>query len=173
MKNNYPLNVFLLIFLLILYFDSCTKYSDSDRAILETKEQNIYHILLNPPDEEILVTVEYGLEPYWEYSNQQVETLYERGFFFLFEKETSFTHSTNDSLEIIVKSIYSSSGAPPHLILLERNYFQYNSYDNSINYIKTEVLENDSLTLAPTRSDEFMDILYHQIMEKSEENNND
>ncbi|MBW2664550.1 MAG: hypothetical protein JRD93_21895 [Deltaproteobacteria bacterium] len=65
---------------------------------------------------------EYGLGSDWIFTGNQIETLFAKGFFFLFEIECTFTNTTNKELKIIISSIHSCSGATPHFVLIEREF---------------------------------------------------
>ncbi|MCK4828866.1 hypothetical protein KA005_74770 [bacterium] len=106
---------------------------------------------------------EYGLDDDWIFSGNRIETLYTKGFFFLFEIESTFTNKTNNELKIIISSIHSCSGVPPHFVLIERNHFQFNDKTGTGKMTKTEVLEGGMLTLAPTEQDSFGDVLYSAV----------
>jgi hypothetical protein len=106
---------------------------------------------------------EYGLESDWSFSGNRIETLYTKGFFFLFEIESSFTNKNNDELKIIISSVHSCSGVPPHFVLIERTHFKFNDKTGEGKVIKTEVLEGGVLILAPTKRDIFGDVLYSAV----------
>ena len=106
---------------------------------------------------------EYGLGSEWIFIGNQIETLFAKGFFFLFEIESTFTNTTNKELKIIISSIHSCSGATPHFVLIERTHFEFNDKTGEGKLTKTEVLEGGELTLAPTKQDIFFDVLYSAV----------
>jgi len=110
--------------------------------------------------ENLKYTSEYGLGSDWIFSGNRIETLYTKGFFFLFEIESSFANKNNNELKIIISSIHSCSGVPPHFLLMERTHLEFNDKTGKGKVTRTEVLEGGELTLAPTEQDTFGDVLY-------------
>lgn len=106
---------------------------------------------------------EYGLEPNWNFSGNRIELLYTKGFFFLFEIQSSFTNKNNNELKTIISSIHSCSGVPPHFLLIERTHLTFNEKTGKGKVNRTEVLNGGELTLAPTEQDTFGDVLYMAV----------
>lgn len=106
---------------------------------------------------------EYGLGSDWIFSGNRIETLFTKGFFFLFDLESTFTNRTNKDLKIIINSIYSCSGVPQHVVLIQRTHFEFNDKTGEGKLTKKEVLEGGALTLAPTKQDIFFDVLYSAV----------
>lgn len=111
---------------------------------------------------------EYALGSEWIFLGNRIETLYTKGFFFLFEIESTFTNKTNNELKIIISSIHSCSGVPPHFVLIERTHLEFNDKTGKGKVTKTEVLEGGELTLAPTEKDTFGDVLYMAVKDDKE-----
>lgn len=106
--------------------------------------------------------------PDWIFSDSQIETLYRKGFFFLFDIESTYTNKNNDELKIILRSKHTCSGYPPHFLLIERTHFKVNDKTDEVKLTKEEVLEGGDLTLAPTKQDRFGDFLYRVVKDDKE-----
>ena len=155
--------IILIIFgLLILIHTGCgNDESYTEQAIKDVEKQCLYRI--STPNEDKMSRVEVGLGPNWQYSSHSVEKLFSQGFFFLFYKQSEFIDKNNNILIRIVYSVYSCSGEPPHILLLEREHFSKSQNNETLKLIKKEVLENGNLSLAPTDEDISSDTLYNKI----------
>lgn len=118
--------------------------------------------------ENLKYTSEYGLGSDWNFSGNRIESLYTKGFFFLFDVESSFTNKNNNELKIIISSIHSCSSVPPHFVLIERTHLEFNDRTGKGKVTKTEVLEGGELALAPTEKDTFGDVLYLAVKDDKE-----
>jgi len=165
--NNFSIIQIIFGFLILVHTGCGNNESYTEQAIKEVEEQCLYRI--STPNEDKMSRVEIGLGPNWQYSRHVVEKLYNEGFFFLFHKQSEFIDKTDNNLIRIVYSVYSCSGVPPHILILEREHFSKSQNNETLELIKKEVLENGNLSLAPTDEDTASDILYNKI--KNEKQN--
>ena len=159
--NNFSIILIIFGFLILLHTGCGNDDSYTEQTIKEVEEQCLYRI--STPNEDKMSRVEVGLGPNWQYSSHSVEKLFSQGFFFLFYKQSEFIDKNNNNLIRIVYSVYSCSGEPPHILLLEREHFSKSQNNETLKLIKKEVLENGNLSLAPTDEDTASDILYNKI----------
>jgi len=159
--NNFSIILIIFGFLILIHTGCGNDDSYTEQAIKDVEEQCLYRI--STPNEDKMSRIEVGLESNWQYSSHSVEKLFNEGFFFLFYKQSEFIDKTNNNLIRIVYSIYSCSGVPPHILLLEREHFSKSQNSEKLELIKKEVLENGNLSLAPTDEDISSDILYNKI----------
>ncbi len=158
--NNFSIILIIFVFL-ILINTGCGNDDSYKQAIKDVEEQCLYRI--STRNEDKMSRIEVGLGPNWQYSSHSVEKLFNEGFFFLFYKQSEFIDKTDNNLIRIVYSVYSCSGEPPHILLLEREHFSTNKNNETLKLIKKEVLENGNLSLAPTDEDISSDTLYNKI----------
>ena len=159
---------FVYFFLFIVFLLSvwgCDKKENKKQQAMKEIWQQCKDILsmTYEKDENLSSTDKYGLGSDWIFSDNRIETLYKKGFFFLFRIESSFTNKNNDELKIIISSKCSCSGVPPHFVLIERSHFEINDKTGEPKFINNEVLEGGMLTLAPTKQDDFSDVLYWAV----------
>jgi len=159
--NNFSIKLFIFGFLILIHTGCGNDDSYTKQAIKDVEKQCLYRI--STPNEDKMSRVEVGLGPNWQYSSHSVEKLFNENFFFLFHKQSKFIDKTDNTLTRIVYSVYSCSGVPPHILLLERNHFSKSQNSDELELIKREVLENGNLSLAPTEEDTASDILYNKI----------
>ena len=157
-----------LYVILVVLLGGCTKQNtDTEDAIESVREQCEFRILSEDRMDHSTLRIIYGLDSDWDYEGYKMYNTYSNGFFYLFEKETTFKHKSKDSLETIINSVYSCSGVPPHLTVLERSFFNYNRTTHDVTWIKKLVNEDSELAKAPTDRDESLDVMYQMV--KSEE----
>jgi len=159
--NNFSIILIIFGFIILIHSGCGDNESYTKQAIKDVEEQCLYRI--STPNEDKMSRVEIGLGPNWQYSSHSVEKLFNQNFFFLFHKQSEFIDKTDNNLIRIVYSVYSCSGVPPHILLLEREHFSKSQNSDELELIKREVLENGNLSLAPTDEDTSSDILYNKI----------
>ena len=159
--NNFSIILIIFGFLILIHTGCGNDDSYTKKAIKDVEEQCLYRI--STPNEDKMSRVEVGLGPNWQYSSHSVEKLFNENFFFLFHKQSKFIDKTDNTLTRIVYSVYSCSGEPPHILLLEREHFSKSQNNETLKLIKKEVLENSNLSLAPTDEDTSSDTLYNKI----------
>ncbi len=162
-RGGFSLFLLLLAFLLSLW--GCDKKENlKQQAMMEVRKEceDILSMTAGRFENQAL-EAEYGMGSDWAFSGKRVETLYAKSFFFLLEVEATFTNKTNKQLKTIIRSKHSCSGVPPHLMFIERQYYLANDKTGEVKTTKEEVLEGGKLVLAPTKEDEFGDVLYVAI----------
>jgi hypothetical protein len=153
-----------LIMLLILFALGCKEEKKLlDTAINETRDACIASLSSDPNDKWNINNVKYDLGKEWHYvvNEEKVRVLYNQSFLFLLQKEETFSNKSSSRISKHIQTIYSCSGVPPHLTIIERTYFLEDPH-GTIKVEKTEVLEGGKLVVAPTKEDTFFDVLQHQ-----------
>ena len=164
-------NLVSLYVILAVLLGGCTNQNtDTEDAIESVREQCESRISNEDSWDSPTINMVYDLDLDWEYQGSELYNTYSNGFFFLFEKETTFQHNFKDSLEMIINSVYSCSGVPPHLTVLERSFFNYNRATHDLTRVKKLVNEESELVKAPTELDESIDIMYQMLKYEESEN---
>ena len=148
----------------MLFHLGCENNKNSlDTAINEVRENCIELLSSDPDDKWQINNAEYGLDKKWhyEFNEEKVRVLYNKSFFFLIQKEATFSNTSDSKSRKHIRTIYSCSGVPQHLTAIERTYFLEDQY-GKIELEKTEVLEGGELVIAPTEEDTFFDVLQRQ-----------
>ena len=150
---------------ILLSMSGCDKRESMKQQAMMEVRQECEDLLTVEAEgfEDQMYEAEYGMGSDWAFSGKRVETLYAKSFFFLLEVEATFTNKANKELKTIIRSKHSCSGVPPHLVLIERNYFLANEKTGEVKATKEEVSEGCKLVLAPTKEDEFFDVLYRAV----------
>ena len=164
----YLLPIFISLFLLACDDNKITL----DDAINDVRENCIESLTSDPDDKWQVNNAEYGLGKEWhyEFDKEDVKVLYSKSFFFLIQKDATFSKISDSKIKKHIRTIYSCSGATPHLTTIERAYFLEDQYEK-ITHEKTEVLEGGKLVVAPTKEDTFYDVLRHQEIYEREHQN--
>jgi len=148
---------------LLIFAPGCKdKYDTLDTAVNETRKTCIASISSDPNDK-LGYNVEYDLGKEWryEFNEEKVSVLYNKSFFFLLQKNSTFSNTSNSKIRKHIKTIYSCTGVPPHLTTIERTYFSEDP-NGMVKVEKSEVLEGGKLVVAPTKEDIFFDVLQKQ-----------
>jgi len=157
------MSIYLTLFFLVLFILGCEENNKLDDAIKDVRENCIESLSSAPNDKWSINNAEYGLSNEWhyEFNKEKISVLYNKSFFFLIQKDATFSKTSDSKLKKHIRTIYSCSGVPPHLTPIERTYFSEDQYDK-ITHEKTEVLEGGKLVITPTEEDTFFDVLRHQ-----------
>lgn len=164
-KVGYNARLILTMFMSFIIFTSGCKAKDDtfSTALNEIRNACIESISSSPDNKWNINNIEYGLGEEWryEFNEEKINVLYNKSFFFLLQKESSFSNSANSKIRKHIRTIYSCSGVPPHLTTIERTYFSVGP-DRMVKVEKTEVLEGGKLVVALTDEDTFFDVLQRQ-----------
>lgn len=158
----------VLLIALILFIHGCQNKNDSlDTAINETQETCISIISSDPDNKWNTNNAEYGLGEEWQYEHdwEKIQVLYNKSFFFLIQKDVAFSNTSDRKIKKHIRTIYSCSGATPHLTTLKRTYCSEDVY-GKLKVDKIEVLEGGKLVVSPTKEDVFFDVLRRQESRK-------
>jgi hypothetical protein len=165
--NNRRFAFYTICLILAFCHEACNKKEQIRNQVLSEAQQKCRDNLSITYEEgkNLSVVSAYGLESDWEYSGNEIKTLYSESFFSLFEVESTFTKKANKDLRTIITSKESCSGVPPHYLLMERTQYLLNKKDGTIKTVREEVLDGGKLVQAPLEEDEFWDLLYSSLVD--------